>query len=72
MRSELREAPHLAQSPNFPVFQGFQARPIILPYVKVWDMQNRIKQCAAEFKCSLEEAARSLVEVRLDLCLMIC
>ena len=35
MWSELREAPHLAQNPNFPVFQGFQARPIILPYVKV-------------------------------------
>ena len=35
MWSELWEALHLAQSPNFPVFQGVQARPIILPYVKI-------------------------------------
>ena len=40
MWSELWEALHLAQSPNFPVFQGVQARPIILPYVKVCDLAN--------------------------------
>ena len=43
MWSELREAPHLAQNLIFAVFQGFQARPIILPYVKVCRARNRAR-----------------------------